>query len=498
MSKDSLQIDYLIVGSGPSSWGAVLACLDAGIVPTVIDADNILNSSTQNIKAKYVNLIKDNTNLNFTKGLNFQKKFFLSDLPYPTIQNKLDEIPLDDPLYSRSSGGFSLVWGNALLPFRKRDMVSRAWPSIDVLHPSDYLRVLNEMGGVTLNLDFIDFTLTEQNPSLNSFSDSILTINRWGGVKKIGVSSLSLNTSTCTNCRLCMDGCLYDSLFDTRRKFSKLITLNKIRYIPNLTLESFEKNTNNINVICRNSSNELQKMEVTNLIIGAGALSSSIIVLKSTKTERLEISDSQTITFPVIRFGKLRSSIYGDIELSDVFAQSFKKCGSISNHTQIYPPNRVTQDFFRKFFVGSRLSKFISVGHTFLDPNKSGVIILQRSSNNCAPKVQFFTIRKLWHKIIGIFSVMSLTPLLIKKGVLIIPIFRFSKVGHSYHFGSARYKSPNGEETINELVSKTFDSVIIVDGSSIPSMPPGPPTLSLIAYAYKVTMRMLVKDTKKN
>ena len=77
---------------------------------------------------------------------------------------------------------------------------------------------------------------------------------------------------------------------------------------------------------------------------------------------------------------------------------------------------------------------------------------------------------------------------------MIIPLCKFSRVGHSYHFGSAKCRNRQIEEDINSVISKQFKSVLVVDGSAIPNMPAGPPTLSLMAYAYKTTKNVLINN----
>jgi hypothetical protein len=493
---ESFLVNYLIVGSGPASWASALACIEEGIVPTVIDADNMLNSETSSIKTKYKEVIEKKILLPYTKGLQFRKRFFLSEIPYPTETKKLYDIPLKDSLYSRSSGGFSLVWGNAILPFRTRDMISRSWSTSDLISPSEYSKILNEIGGLTLNLDFLDFNLQNSNNQLNLISNSNIYINRWAGAKKIGTSSLTLDTSKCTNCGLCLDGCLYDSLFDSRSRFVELIKANKIKYIPNLTLLSFEKDANGVVANCQNLEGNLMRLCVDNLIIGAGALSSSIVVLKSLEIKSVEMSDSQAITFPLLRFRQLFPSTFRNIELSDIFIHSFDKFGSLTSHTQIYPANRITKDFFKKFLIGWRFGSILSVGHIFLDPSKSGKIKVNRLGVNEQSTIQFESFITLLQKAKGILAVLGLFFTAIKNGIFIIPILKFSRVGHSYHFGTAWCETSDSKNLVNDLLAKDFKSVITVDGSAIPHMPPGPPTLSIMAYSYKLTKRLITNNLK--
>jgi ferredoxin len=375
-------------------------------------------------------------------------------------------------------------------------MVSRNWPKKDLISPSDYSKVLKLLGGASINLDFIDFNLSGLSNKLKLFSNSQLHINRWGGVKKIGPSSLSLDILSCINCGLCLDGCLYNCLFDTRRKFIHLINTNQINYIPDLTLESFKVNPMNVTIYCKNDSNNEESFFVKNLVIGAGAISSSIIAMKSLNVDSIEISDSQSITFPLIRFKNSKSQHYQNIELSDLFVHSFNRFGRMISHTQIYPVSRITKDFFKRFLISEKLSSILSVGHTFLDPDKSGKIILDRVNLEPQSEFKFWTLRTFKQKFQGILSVLEISYILLKNGILLIPFFKFSRVGHSYHFGTARCKSNNTENYINDFISKSSRSVLFVDGSAIPHMPPGPPTLSLITYAYKLTQNMLTSNLK--
>jgi len=490
-------IDYLIVGSGPSSWAASIACIEKGITPTLIDADNILDETKfSKIENDYKEAMERNVQSRFTNGLDFKKKYFLSEIPYPTQSSKIYDIDLIDSIYSRSSGGFSLVWGNALLPFRTHDMLARNWSHEELIYPDEYLKILCNIGGAALNIDFFDFAVDPQISQLNLFSNSKINIDRWGRSMKIGASSLSIDTKSCVSCGKCLEGCLFGSLLETRTKFLDLILSKKIKYIPNLVVKKFKNHGDRVIVECKDSLGKKHSLEANNLLIGAGAMSSSILTAISTGVDKLEISDSQAATFPLIRLNRSTHSFYNNIELSDLFSQSFDKSGTLTSHVQIYPASRVTNEFYKKFFIPTRIIKYMSVGHIFFDPQKSGKIEIKGEIANEVEGVQVVYKHRLLDKFSNMIKFISFFSFLIKNGVIPIPIIKFSKIGHSFHIGSTRGLIENKEHSINQIISKNFRSVLVVDGAAIPHLPPGPPTLSIMTFSYKLTKKFIEDNLK--
>ena len=68
------KFEFTVVGSGPSGWAAILACLDNGIKPTLIDSDNILNSTIHKIA-------KDYEDIRLSR-ITYGKKDFSLQVPY--------------------------------------------------------------------------------------------------------------------------------------------------------------------------------------------------------------------------------------------------------------------------------------------------------------------------------------------------------------------------------------------------------------------------------
>lgn len=300
------KFDFTVVGSGPSGWAAILACLDNGIKPTLIDSDNILDSTIHKIAKDYDDAIHKSSRYSYLSGLGFRKKYLRSDLGYPSELNKIHNIPLKKSFYSVASGGFSLVWGNAFLPFRFRDMIFKSWPIEKILNASDYNAILRNISGFILNPDFLDLYLSENNRNILT-SESKVSVNRWGEVYKFGESSLALNLDNCTRCGLCFDGCRFGSLFETRSKILEMIKSDKIYYAPHSTLSSFTYKEGVVLMAINQLDDGAKIIETKNLFLASGALSSSIILAKSAEIQSFTLEESQSVTFPIIYQKRLQN-----------------------------------------------------------------------------------------------------------------------------------------------------------------------------------------------
>lgn len=483
MSK--IYFENFIVGTGPAGWAATLACIDSNFKPTVIDADDIFSKLFDDIKHLYKEQFSKSTENFKLQGVRYSKKYFNSNKPFTTNNSKVYEIPKNYSFYSKSSGGFSLIWGNAIQIFRQKDMALRFWGEDEYLNSNDYLEILKNMENISLNLDFIDIPLNKNNLKLNFFSDSDFLISRWRNFQRIGSSSLALNFKNCIKCGLCMDGCLYDCLFETRSKFIELINKNLIEYLPNIVLEKFEITSDGLVLLKVNKGGNKVDFLVKNLFLAAGALSSSLLFLASSNESLLKLRDSQAITFPIIRTKKSKQFAEYKVELSDIFVQDFDRFGKMKTHAQFYPVSRTTKSFYNKFFPLKFISNYLSVGHLFLDYEDSGEIFIKRVNNHNNISSAIFTKRSIKTFLIGIIKIFKLMKISLKKGVIIIPLPIFSRVGESYHFGTLEHLVGTNFYHINQTVAKKFPNVLFLDASSSPLMPPGPITLSIMAQSYK-------------
>ena len=480
------KFEFTVVGSGPSGWAAILACLDNGIKPTLIDSDNILNSTIHKIAKDYDDAIHKSSRYSYLSGLGFRKKYLRSDLGYPSELNKIHNIPLKKSFYSVASGGFSLVWGNAFLPFRFRDMIFKSWPIEKILNASDYNAILRNISGFILNPDFLDLYLSGNNRNILT-SESKVSVNRWGEVYKFGESSLALNLDNCTRCGLCFDGCRFGSLFETRSKILEMIKSDKIYYAPHSTLSSFTYKEGVVLMAVNQSDGDAKIIETKNLFLASGALSSSIILAKSAKIQSFTLEESQSVTFPIIYRKGFKILNLENIELTNYFFQMFDNKGRTKVHIQTYPQNRIIMEFFKKIFLYKLFRDKISVAHMFLDSSISGAIDIKLNKG----KIKIVNRKKLISYLLAYLHVLKIWSFFYKNGIIILPLLKLNKVGESYHFGSLSLKSDT--KSFVDSYQDKVPNLRVVDASAMPPMPPGPTTLSIMAYSYKVVSAYLRK-----
>lgn len=507
----------IVIGSGLSSIVSIKVLISKGIKPIILDCGKTLKNSTQDLKNKISKLNKKDWNKdeidelteNNTLNNTFPKKLYMgSDFFYFRKNNFLELIMKNRdnnflPAASHAKNGLSTSWGSAVLPLSN-------------LEQENFPFNLNDLKKYyNISINDVDYVASEDN--LNKQFDLIKKPNHLHEVDKdidlilkkfennknfnknfiSGKSRLLANFSKsngCLKCGQCMSGCFYDHIYKPEKEFNSFIKSNKIEYLPDVFVDSFEEKKNKIIIKYYDKENKEKTINCDKLILAAGALNSTIIHAKSYNLFDYRfklLSKSGTVT-PLLNFNFQKDIWPNRHTLPLIFLTLLDK-NNIDLYSQISKPNElVIKKLMGSSVKHSILSKIISktflIAHSNLSSKNSDFyeFALKKSGNN-PTKVEIEKIinsnkinkeKEIRKKVNNIFYSAN-----------IFPINFARKYTDSQHNGGSLpmvkdAKQPN--ETFENGTTKFSNKIFYVDSSVLPNLPATPIALPMMANAARI------------
>ncbi len=506
-------VENLVIGSGPSSSGVVLGLLESGCVVTVIDVGKGLPSEKKQFRdllaAKDSRSWDENSfgSVDRAKSKNGigSKLLFGSSFPYassPTEMIRGNVIAHE----SHAQGGLSNVWGATLLPFSKDELSS--WPlDLQIQMQEAYKSVLTKISSIGSIDDDLSAWYSNYSPSKSYkpalpleylIKDRRNILFKSAIEARVGLSRLAIN-SDCVFCSQCLSGCVYTAIFQSfNHILSPLIQRSEnLNYFSGLKLKSFSELTEK--VICTFEDEEGRDVIINthHLFLGAGVISTSRIILNSLSyINEVIVRDSQTIFAPILHFHKHHKGSAG-ISLSNVTI-AFKNLNGVMNQAQIYPYDKSYKSRLDSISILNKLPKFFVkiaafalkksvIAIVYLDQDQSASIKVTRGNSadsiNLEPvfKDSFAQQIKLGLNALGSF-------LLTKRFFLVKSLKQVTLPGEGVHLGSSFPISTSSTESTSDFFGRPagLKRVFLVDSSSLPRIPAGSVTLSIIANAFRI------------
>ena len=324
------KIKIAIIGAGPCGVAAAIPFLkhkDKFEITMISSGDSLYTADINKIKSYLKNQNRDMQHqfweLNNTKSKTLipKKLFFGTSSVYDDIQNDLEKSNNIDFEVSHSIGGLSNVWGatvtgvteNDLKRYNYNDEINKYFETITNIFPISGIR------------DSVDsdksFNINYQNNSLNYCSQAKRIVEEFNRNKnyykknsfRLGYAKLAVNTTNgniCNNSGLEMYGCYNDSIFNSLSYINKIES--DIDIIKNTLVDEIVPNDNSITFICRNKENNNFKLEFDKVIVAAGTINTSKLVLKLLEKHNLSsliIKDSQKYFFLYFTFFKSKKCV---------------------------------------------------------------------------------------------------------------------------------------------------------------------------------------------
>jgi ferredoxin len=497
-----MDVDYefIVLGSGPSSFAAVQILKDKQQSTLVLDIGK--KHENTNLTIMKSDFVKDSGNLCKTKYLKilFKKsKSRIKFIPKPNfgsyypyfdfkklgiVKEKTSKLVL--PI-SGGYGGFSTVWGATFERYPK-DVIDQWKNELEINLTPYYLKLESEIPWINNSLLHPAFLscITSKIPEKLENQIEINDIN-------IAIDESDSHTK-CIKCNLCLRGCPKDSIFNTSIYFENLWRKMNFKYKNNALVRKVELRNSVVFVEFLDlNDNKFKKVSCKHLFIGTGPVSTSNIILNSFEDiEKVEIKDSATSYMVGISWKKLPKIDYSNSLAK--FVIDFKHDKEITTSSQVYnfTPgvfNAIYAKLFIPKFLQRRLDQLfqnrIVLIINYVDSRNSNSINIIKNSNNHYAKLIYSNSQKLIFRSLGL----KINELLKSNGIYGVKFFHLVKeTGYGVHFGSGF--SPTGglsTRTDKDLGTlKQSNSIHLIDSSVLPSIEPGSITLTIMANAMRI------------
>lgn len=515
----------VVVGSGPAGISCTQALLAKGAEVLLIDAGQSLEpAATVQIEAlartspeSWTNgataFLKERIETG-TSGIRL-KMAYGSDFPYRhtpgATQILCDEV---DIKASYARGGFSNVWGSAVLPYRDEDIAE--WPIRARALEDAYRAVLTWMPLSACNDDLANlfplFSDEHSNLPLSRQATALLSdlnrnkqkLNEKGlffGASRLAVNSGNdVNSRGCVTCGLCMYGCPHRLIYSSDLTIAALKQNPNFHYRPGLTVRTVSESGSAVNLQGVDANGDVFQITAERVFLGAGVLETTSILLRSLQRYEspVTLQDSQYFLLPVLRI-KGTSAVAA--ERLHTLAQLFLEIvdSSLSPYTvhlQTYTYNELFRERILaaagpakalmpvESFVG-RMLLFQGYLHSAHSPHISAT--LHRSNGPDVLKLTALPnaetgnkLRKLVTKLMGISRWTGLVPL--------FPLLQPGQPGRGFHAGGSfpMSNSPGAGKT--DLFGRPFGTSRIhaVDATVFPTVPATTITFTVMANAYRI------------
>lgn len=515
--------DHCVVGSGPAGVACARALLDRGARVTMLDAGIVLEEPRRAIvnqmsalappewSPEQLATLKGSTAAG-TKGIPL-KLAYGSDYPYRETETLLpaeyDGVALRPSL---AQGGFSSVWGAAMMPYSDRDTAQ--WPigAEDLREHYAAITQLTGLSGIRDDLEAIFPLHTEPKAALALSRQATTLYQRLskhrdqlrGAGIHFGQARVAVKAGPegCVRCGLCMYGCPYGFVYNADQ------TLRALREHPNFSYRGDHLVTHtrevgdDVLVTGRHRiSGAPFEVRAGRAYLAAGVISTAGIVLRSCSAyERpVYLKDSQYYLFPLLlarRSGDVRREAMHT--LSQMFIEIFDdSITPRSVHLQVYSYNDLVGQAVRGAFgplagllewlaraledrmlivqgyLHSDHSSKIGVTLTKAEPER---LRLQASLN---PEVRPM-IRRVLAKLRRHCFQFGAWPL--------GPMLQVSEPGRGFHSGSSfpMRERPGEFETDTLGRLSGWQRTHIVDASVLPDIPATQITFSVMANAHRI------------
>jgi choline dehydrogenase-like flavoprotein len=415
---------------------------------------------------------------------------------------------------SYALGGFSNVWGSAVMPYHDEDI--RDWPiSVERLAPH-YAAVFDIMPLAAkqdelarrfpLYAHSFEALETSQQAKallqdLEKHRDALRKVGVEFGNARLAVWARK-NVHECAYCALCLYGCPYELIYSSGMTIPELARFPEFRYLSGFHVQRVEETSAGVRIISvpANGGTE-QTFKGERAYVACGVLQSTILLLRSLGIYQTPISvlDSQYFLLPMLRFkgtsGVRKEALH---TLAQVFLEIDDPALSLYTiHLQVYTYNdlfelplysalgRLARAFAPESLV-SRLMLFQGLLHSLhsaqiqieLKRSDSGEEIVEVTGKHNEETERVW--RALIRKLFAARGMLGAVPLL--------PLARIAPPGRGDHTGGSfpMRSDPGALET--DVFGRVLGlkRIHIVDASIFPSVPATTITLTAMANAHRI------------
>lgn len=486
--------DVVVIGSGPSATAAIGMLIRRGIRPQVLDAGNLddkfLGTELRGVSAISTEVLALG---NLASASVASKSWFGSSRTYD--QPAESPIEYSAKVGARATyqlGGFSRIWGGTF----DLSECDKIFPVS--VRPSDehreYVRQLVPNSLTSL----IDTASREEVRGHPRFTRVFRAIERNCRQSEVEVSRARLaidsrsGPSSCIGCHLCFVGCPVDAIWFSGTQIHEWARSGRINYQPRSVVTTLHENDGYV-TIRGNRSDTPFEVKAQRVILAAGALSSSAILVNSSIYRQLRLQDTSASYGAALSPSRWQSTDVVQHGLSQIWIR-FPE----SHVAQLYAPDSVHLPKLRQRLSSLRklanpvsqvlIERLIPIilireaSHSdSIELSKQGDHVITRAVTNAKSEIQHVhalnTLRKSLRGT-GLF--------------LLIPFFEQPSVGTGQHVG-ASLPHLSGSDELGRPPG--LNRVHVVDGSVLPKIPLGSVTPLIMANATRIASYIQLTDS---
>jgi choline dehydrogenase-like flavoprotein len=525
---------FYVIGSGPSGVACAYGLLRQGCDVTMLDAGLTLEPD----RAEKLRRLKDAGPSSWTghqaaflrdgmkAGLNGVpvKLAYGSSFPYRAAVGATQVRQTAANLRSSFAlGGFSNVWGSAVMPYHAEDI--RDWPiSVERLAPHytavfDFMPLAAKEDQLTRRFPlyarcFESLQTSRQAKALlrdlERHRDALNQIGMEFGNARLAVWARKEGYA-CAYCALCLYGCPYELIYSSGMTVPELARFPKFRYVPGVNVHRVEETGTGVRIVgvpsVPGGESAEQAFVGERVYLACGVLQTTVLLLRSLQVYETPISalDSQYFLLPMLRFrgtsGIRNEALY---TLAQVFLEINDPILSpYTIHLQAYTYNDLFElplrsvlgplaKVFSAELLVSRLMLFQGLLHSAhstkmqiqLKRSPSGKEILEVTGKPAAETAR--TLRAVIKKLFAARRMLGAIPL--------SPLARIAPPGRGDHTGGTfpmrRDPGPLETDVFGRL--QGWKRVHLVDASVFPSVPATTITLTAMANAHRIASELVL------
>lgn len=516
-------LPHVVVGSGPAGVACAHALLARGLQVVLLDAGLALEKPRSELVAQMAAMrpqdwtpeqLKD-YKIGMSAGVKGipLKLAYGSDYPYREADVHLPADYLGVALRpSLGRGGFSSVWGAAMMPYSQQD--TAGWP-VDVNDLAEHYSAVARLTGLSAVHDDLEkiFPLYTTPPAALALSRQakILLARLEANRPRLHAAGIHFGQARvtvkagekgCVHCGLCMYGCPYGYIYNSEQTLGELGQDLNFAYRPNVVVTHVREDGDDVRIAgYHRTTREAFEMSARRAYLATGAVATAKIVLQSLGLydQPVRLKDSQYFLFPL-----LLSRSGGDVQheslhtLSQIFIELFDdQITPHSVHLQVYSYSDLIGQAVRQPFgpmagmldwLARTLEKRLLIVQGYLHSDHSSCIAislkkgnpdslrLQAELNPEVPPTIHRVLRKL-RRHARQFGAWPLSPML-----------QVAEPGRGFHSGSSfpMRQHPGEFETDTLGRLPRWRWIHIVDASVLPDIPATQITFSVMANAHRI------------
>jgi len=305
-------------------------------------------------------------------------------------------------------------------------------------------------------------------------------------------------TDGCKYCGYCTSGCVYGYIYKATQDIDEFVNKELIEYFPHTLVQSLSEDMDGVSLfVHEKNSDEIEEMRFDKVLVAAGAVNSTRIVMQSKKIYDQAIRLLSTVTFiaPVFSFKKIKIDWPSANTQPEIFLEyKMDNQSEYWVHTQVSTPNEMV---FNKLgininrkniiqWIKKRIIEHIFIVHGNIHSDYSNGYLLTLKKNKKNETI-LYSNREYINKVEHILkqSVWQLFKILRRVGYFIlIPFVQNSIKSGGFHVGGTMpmKETPEKEMDTNIMGNpKGWKHIHVIDSSIFPSLPGT--TIGLLAMA---------------